>query len=117
MTKEDFSRNKCISILGFSLGTVIALECIKALSKFYKAGNLRAGRILSDIYLMGGAAVLSEKKKETENLLEWNGSCTVINGRLSNVYSKADMVLKYMFSFISSLRPVGVAPIFEEEQF
>ena len=85
---------------------------MKALCKFYKAGNLRAGRILSDIYLLGGAAVLSEKKQETENLNEWNEHCLVINGRLSNLYSKADMVLRYMFSFISSLKPIGLQPIF-----
>ena len=65
---------------------------------------------------MGGAAVLGSKENE-DNLAEWNKHCKIINGRISNCYSYADMVLKYMFSFITSHTPIGLSPIFEEEQF
>lgn len=40
--------------------------------------------------------------------------CSIINGRLSNCYSQADYVLKYMFMpMMSKHAPIGLIPIFE----
>ena len=59
LLKTEFANNRAISIIGFSLGTVITLECIKFLKEFYRLGYVKAGRIISDVYLWGGAAVLN----------------------------------------------------------
>jgi hypothetical protein len=82
--------------MGFSLGTVITFNCMKTLYKFYKMGVSKAGRIIFDVFLLGGAAVLNPNGTQKE-IYKWSKYCTIINGRLNNCYSNLDYVLKYMF--------------------
>lgn len=62
----DFPSNKAVTLLGFSLGTVIINSCIRTLKKFYRNGYLKVGRIISDVFLWGGAAVLNPNGLEEE---------------------------------------------------
>lgn len=59
LAKTEFGTNRAITILGFSLGTVITMHCIRVLKKFYKAGYYRVGKFLCDVHLWGGAVILN----------------------------------------------------------
>ena len=40
---SDFSNDRCVSIIGFSLGTLITLTCLKTLYYYYERGYYKAG--------------------------------------------------------------------------
>jgi hypothetical protein len=64
LLKFDFPKDRSISLIGHSLGTVIILECLKVLYYHYTELKMeKAGRIICDIYLWGGAAVLNPNLK------------------------------------------------------
>jgi len=56
---SDFINDRVVSIIGYSLGTIVTLQTIKILNRCYKQGFAKAGRIVHDIYLWAGAAVLA----------------------------------------------------------
>jgi len=49
LLKSKFFKGRAISLIGFSLGTQVAMACIKTLKHFYRDGNTFAGHILHDI--------------------------------------------------------------------
>ena len=84
------------------------------LHHFHQQGIARAGRIIHDAFLWGGAAVLNPNETPLETQAKAK-LCGVVNGRLSNCYSVKDYVLKYMFMpFMSKVEPIGLVPIFED---
>jgi hypothetical protein len=96
------------------LGTVIILHCLNTLFQFYKRGKPQAGRLIHDVYLWAGAAVLNPtgKRAETEQRSIFSG---MANGRLNNCFSLKDYVLKYGFmNMMSKYEPIGLVPIFED---
>ncbi|CDW87868.1 UNKNOWN [Stylonychia lemnae] len=114
LLKTDFSNDKAITLIGHSLGTVIIFQVLNVLHHFYKQGNYKAGRIIHDVFLWGGALVLTPQGKY-EEIIQKSKLCGVVNGKLSNVYSLKDYVLKYMFmSVMSKFEPIGMIPIFED---
>jgi hypothetical protein len=61
---------------------------------YSELGIKKAGQIISDLYLWGGAAVLNPTKKLEE--IEQNSIiCGIANGRVNNCFSLKDAILKY----------------------
>lgn len=114
LLRTDFSNDRSVTLLGHSLGTVIILHCLNILHQFYKKGNKHAGRIINDLYLWGGAAVLNPTGKLSE--IQQNSMvCSIANGRVNNCYTDRDQVLGSGFMWlISDYKPIGIIPIFEE---
>eukprot|EP00347_Sterkiella_histriomuscorum_P010579 403375736 len=114
LLKSEFSTDRAITLIGHSLGTVIILQALNVLHHFYKQGIARAARIIHDVFLWGGAAVLNPKNTNDE-ILQKSKICGIINGKLSNVYSLKDYILKYTFvGVMSDIEPIGLIPIFED---
>ena len=114
LRSEALTGDRVISLIGHSLGTVIILHTLTILHYFYEQGIARAGRIIHDVMLLGGAAVLNPTGKVQEEL-NMSNTCAMANGKLCNCYSKKDFVLKYMFmSVLSDYKPIGLIPIFED---
>ena len=87
---------------------------MKTLYRFYQIGLKKAGRIIFDIFLLGGAAVLNPEGTDKE-IFKLSKYCTIINGRLNNCYSSLDYVLKYFFmKFFCKISPIGLMPIFDK---
>jgi len=58
LLKSNFSDGKAVTLIGFSLGSVVAMHCIRILKYMYRRGFLKAGAILHDVHLWAGAFVI-----------------------------------------------------------
>lgn len=95
--RYPFGYSSTVSLLGFSLGTKVISECIKTLSR------LKATNLLCDVFLLGGAASLSNPTK-------WESQLEVVGGRVVNCYSKKDWVLQSL-TVSEKKNPIGLHPI------
>ncbi len=66
LMKTDFANDRSVTLIGHSLGTVIILQALNILHCIYNKGLVKAGRIIHDVHLWGGAAVLNPKGKKYE---------------------------------------------------
>lgn len=66
LLKTDFAKDRAVSLIGHSLGTVIIMHCMLTLNHFYQKGNAKAGLLIHDLYLWGGAAVMNPTGKIEE---------------------------------------------------
>jgi len=74
----------------------------------------KAARLICDVYLWGGAAVLNPTLKK-EEIEENSLICSMANGRVNNCYSLKDYVLKTALAYgIWKAQPIGIMPIFED---
>ena len=112
LTKSSFSDNRAISVIGYSLGSVVAFNTMKILKRLYDKSTLKCGHILNDIQFWAGAYVL-DVTKTYEEVREKSQNCSVINGNLNNLYSKTDGVLKGMPILYTGTKAIGLSPIFE----
>ena len=58
LLKSNFSDGKAVTLIGFSLGTVVVMHCIRILKYMYRRGFVKAGAILHDVHLWAGAFVI-----------------------------------------------------------
>lgn len=66
------------------------------------------------MHLWAGAYVI-DISKEYEEKKEKSMNCTVVNGRLNNLYSPKDGPLRHGFTMLyKGQRAVGLYPIFED---
>lgn len=49
LLKSNFSDGKAVTLIGFSLGSVVAMHCIRILKYMYRRGFIKAGDILHDV--------------------------------------------------------------------
>jgi hypothetical protein len=49
LMKSNFCKGRAVSLLGFSLGTVVIFNCLRILKFFYREGFANAGSILNDV--------------------------------------------------------------------
>lgn len=106
-----------MSLIGFSLGSVVCLNCMRVLKYFYREGKYfaHAGRLLNDVQLWAGAEVIDPKKTEAERMRK-SFHCSVVSGRLINCWSAKDTALSIGFPrFHPGQVPVGTGPIFTSE--
>lgn len=90
-----------VSLIAFSLGTVVAKSCLKTLDYLYgePQGPLLFGAnhphcdILQDVTFMGAAAQFKKNKSNWRRIIT-----NVVNGEFKNVHSQHDLILKlYQF--------------------
>ena len=92
LTKSSFSKNRTISLIGYSLGSVACFNCMKILRRLYDKSVSKSGHILNDVQFWAGAYVI-DLTKTYEEVREKSENCCVVNGNLNNLYSKVDGVL------------------------
>lgn len=80
LTDNFIFKNKSISLLGFSMGTEVIVNCLDELKR------LGAYGVIQNIYLLGGAAI-------DEPADVWNQRLKVVSGRIVNVNCKTDCAL------------------------
>lgn len=49
LLKSNFCDGKAVSLIGFSLGSVVCMNCVRILKNLYKLGNKKAGYIVHDL--------------------------------------------------------------------
>jgi hypothetical protein len=94
LLKSNITDGRCVSYIGFSLGTVVGFNCVRVLKYMYRRGFVKAGRILHDIQFWAGAYVMDPKKTLNERMRA-AFHCSVGNGIMHNLYSHADNILRY----------------------
>jgi hypothetical protein len=111
LMKSNFSQGRAVSLIGHSLGTVVIFNCLRVLKHFYREGFGHAGRILHDVQLWAGAEVIDPRKQEAERMRK-AFHCSVVNGRLWNLYSAKDAALTTGFTRMHpGQETIGVGPI------
>ena len=90
-----------ISLVGFSLGTEVILQCIKQLFKF------RAYNIIHDVYLFGGAGNIPDPVKNPELASAWSKMLQIASGRIVNCYYPLDWVL-LLYKYTMDGDPIGL---------
>lgn len=111
LLKSNFSQGRAISLIGHSLGTVVIFNCLRVLKYFYREGFGHAGRILHDVQCWAGAEVIDAKKTEAERMRK-AFHCSVVCGRMFNLYSAKDTALTIAFPRMHpGQETIGVGPI------
>jgi hypothetical protein len=111
LLKSNFSEGKAITLIGFSLGSVVAMHCIRILKYMYRRGFLKAGAILHDVQLWAGAFVIDPEKTYAERM-RTAYHCSVINGKFWNLWSAKDYVVRHMQPMMQpGTVSIGVQPI------
>jgi len=88
----------CVSLVGFSLGTVVVAYCLKELE------HLKRYDLIYDAFLIGGAANVND--------LESFKPQDVVANKLINIYSKHDWLITSVLKMVHwSVKPVGANPI------
>ena len=114
LAKSGFSDNRAVSIVGYSLGSVVAFNCLKMLKRLHDFKTEKAAIVINDIQFWAGAYVLNLNKQYQE-VLDRAAYCLVCNGHLNNLFSSKDYALKYGFPMIfRGQTAVGLYPIFED---
>lgn len=49
LLKSNFSQGRAISLIGFSLGSVICMNAMRVLKRLYRMGNLKAAQLVHDV--------------------------------------------------------------------
>ena len=113
--KSNFSKNRAITVVGYSLGGIAAMHCMRTLYTLYvSSGDPKAALILNDVHIWAGAYVI-DMTKTYEEIKERSQVCAVVNGNLNNLYSEKDGVLKNLFTRVfPGKRAIGLYAIFEE---
>ena len=91
---SNFSSGRPITLIGYSLGTVVMINCCRVLKAMYRKGYVKAGRLIHDVQLWAGAYVIDAKKKYEERM-RTSYHLNIVNGRIVNLHSAADQVLTY----------------------
>eukprot|EP01016_Furgasonia_blochmanni_P013408 TRINITY_DN16845_c0_g1_i1.p1 TRINITY_DN16845_c0_g1~~TRINITY_DN16845_c0_g1_i1.p1 ORF type:complete len:781 (-),score=213.88 TRINITY_DN16845_c0_g1_i1:126-2405(-) len=85
-----------INIVGFSLGTAVAFECVCELERMGKFN------IVKDLVLMGGVVNIVDARMQ-----EWK----TVSGRIVNVYCANDYTLAYLLKMTKMEDPIGLGRI------
>ena len=89
-----------VTLIGFSLGCRVIYYCLKEL---YNSSSEKCH--IQDVILLGGAA---ENKPTT-----WKRLQKCVSGRIVNVYSCNDSILRYFYqtAMVGRLPPIGLGPV------
>ena len=112
LTKSNFTQGKAVSLIGFSLGTVVLFNMNRVLKRLYREGNKRAALVINDMQLWAGAYVIGKTQAES---MRGAYQCAVVNGQLSNLHSDLDYVLSKLFTTLQPGAPaIGSYEIFTD---
>lgn len=96
LLKSNFGDGKAVSLIGFSLGSVVCMNCVRVLKKLHRLGNKKAGQIIHDMQLWAGAYVIDPNKNLNERMRA-AFHASVVNGCFTNLHSVQDFVLSKVF--------------------
>ena len=97
LAKAYLFRGHSISLVGFSLGTLVIMTCI------WELESMNRSDIIYDVLLMGGVAHIDDF---------YSRALSAVNNRLINCYSNSDSVLYYLLKHANpDVNPVGLGPI------
>ena len=99
LAKSGFGDNRAITLVGYSLGSVVNFNCLKTMKRLYDKKIQKAALVLNDVQMWAGAYVLDWTRQENE-IMENNRACCVVNGHLHNIYSIKDAILGVVFPFL-----------------
>ena len=97
-------RGFCVSLYGFSLGTLVITSCLAKLAEFQ-------GYTLYDVVYLGSATSVNEASE-----MSWF-KLMVVRGRLINVYSLTDYILFYVYKKARNENPCGLTTVEGMENF
>lgn len=113
LQKSNFTKNRAVTLVGYSLGGSVTFNCLKILKRMNEYDDNRAGQILNDVNLWACCYVIDVSKTYDE-ILEKAQYATVANGNFNNCYSRKDMILSKVFTYVyKGHKAVGLQPIFE----
>ncbi|ORM41285.1 putative membrane protein -like protein [Babesia sp. Xinjiang] len=91
-----------ISLVGYSIGARVIVYALLKLNEKQKLN------IVKDVVLMGLPSTLGSK--------EWLQCCSVVAGRLINVYSRHDWLLGYLYRYLDpGVTVAGLRPVISEK--
>ena len=96
---------KSVSFLGFSLGTQVLKSCLKMLY------SLNALDLVQNVTFLGGATHLTKDQALWEKIFS-----TVVNGKVTNVLSKSDLIL-YLYSATEMKYSIGRNQIMDKSKY
>ena len=94
LLNSEFTHGRAISLLAYSAGSVVAMNCCKALKTMHDSGVQQAGIVLHDMQIWAGSFVIDPNRKYEERM-EVSKDCSVLAGCLTNLYSEGHIVLRY----------------------
>ena len=102
LNSSSYFKNKTVSFLGFSLGTMVIACCIWELER------LKRYDLVYDVLLMGGIV----------NSRDFNDkSLSIVANELTNCYSKTDRTLGYILKLADSAsEPIGLSELVTNAQ-
>ena len=62
LTKSNFAENRTVTIIGYSLGSVVTFNCLRMMKRLYDFDMPRAGKVINDIQFWAGAYVIDISK-------------------------------------------------------
>lgn len=113
LMKSGFGNNRALTIIGYSLGSVVTFNCLKHMQKVSEI-DVRASRMINDVQFWAGAYMVDHSKtyEEIKEKSEW---CTVVNGNLFHLWSKKDPAMPLMSRGVGyPTEAIGAKPIFTE---
>lgn len=113
---ENPFKGKSISIMGFSLGTIVASYTQRVLHQLIQKNEeefYHCKHMIHDLYLLAGAHSF-DLSSEEENEMAWAYYYQNVNGRFINCWSNRDGTLKYLFtSAVKNRKAIGTGNIIE----
>jgi hypothetical protein len=102
---QNFFENKCISLVGFSLGCNVLKYCIKEMYKIYSiTQDSSLLDIIHNIIFIAGATTF-------KNTVNWTKNFNLAKGKLINCYSSHDKILKYLYNTSTEKTAIGLNPL------
>jgi len=97
LANTDLFKDHVVNLVGFSLGTLIIMNCIWELER------LNRKDIIYDVFLMGGVVNASDFNQSTLD---------VVANKVINCHCESDYILKFLLKMVNySTNPIGLGPI------
>ena len=95
-----FFKYETISLIVFSLGTQVIVNCIKML---YKINSIiKCNDIIKDVILIAGATSMENKEKHYAEIFD-----NIVNGKIINCWSNEDKVLSILYVAAMKKNAIG----------
>lgn len=99
---KSFFKDFSINLVGFSLGTQVIKSCIKELYR------MKCFDVIKNVTFLGGATNIPKSNSELKRK-RWNEILSsVVCGKIYNVFSNEDFVLKILYKICISETPIGL---------
>lgn len=102
ISSQKIFKNKCISLIGFSLGCNVVKYCIKEMNKIYLfTQDSSLLDIIHNIIFLAGATTF-------KNIENWSKIFYLAKGKIINCFSTHDKILKYLYNSSTEKTAIGL---------